>query len=275
MDVWNSGKNRWRYKEGSDEKIIEIELNHGKVAQIDADKLNEVGRYKWRAEKATNSDRLYYARTDIPKVERTKNKTMRMHVFLFPNILPPRDHIDHDSLNNTKTNIRCGLNGVNARNVIMKKKKDIGVVNIPQRKQTVASWIEANNKPISKIFYWSDYKTKDDAYSAALLCRQENSDRVITELEKINESNPKNVPEKYISKPRSTNSGLQHITIDGKDGCPKSVRVRYCVNKKRVSKSFLILTYDNNIDKTVEVAKKWLDESKTALLKRRKVDIDE
>lgn len=181
MDVWNPGKNRWRYKEGSDEKIIEIELTQGKVAQIDAHRLEEVQKYRWVAKK---DGRTYYAITRI-KIANNKLQIIAMHIMLFFDIIPPRDHIDRNGLNNTYVNVRSGANGINRRNS-QGKRQNPGVLDQPNFNRYRVVWKEADGKTKEKYFSWSKYPTKETAYESAVLCRKTNAERVIDELEKIN-----------------------------------------------------------------------------------------
>jgi hypothetical protein len=272
MDVWNSGKNRWRYKEGSDEKIIEIELTQGKVAQIDSERLEEIQKYKWWAYKPGGSSKTMYARTEIPVYEVVDKKILLMHVFLFPDIKPPRDHIDHDGLNNISGNIRSGIHGINQRNSITKS-KTTGINEDTLLKRYVASWTDTNGRNVRKIFSWSKYPDLESAYNAAVLYKTSNTDRVIKEIETINTNNERIMPEKYVKKPKKrSNSGIEHITILNKDTTHPIVKVNYTANRKSVYKTFPIFKYNFDIDLAIEAAKEWLEEAKKQNPKKRKID---
>jgi len=271
MDVWNEGgKNRWRYHEGSDQNVIEIELTQGKVALIDAERLGEVQQYSWHLLKASSSKHIMYAVTEIPKKLRIKTKTVLMHVLLYPDIKAPRDHIDHNGLNNVSANIRSGANGINERNVITKN-RTAGVKESPHLKQYAAAWTETNGQTISKLFSWSKYPSKEAAYEAAVLCRKTNTERVIKEIEAINASDSKQMPERYVKKPKVSNSGIKHIGIRNIQK-HQTVVVQYTTNKKRYHKTFPVRKYENNLNLTLQIAKEWLEKIKTDNPRKRKID---
>jgi hypothetical protein len=177
MDVWNEGRNRWRYKEGSDEKIIEIELTQGKISLIDAERLEEVQKYRWITQKSGNT---YYAITRN-KDDNNVLKITAMHIMLFSDITPPRDHIDRNGLNNTSVNLRSGANGINRRN-----SKNNGVLEQSRFKRYRVIWREKDGKTKEKYFLWSKYSSKEEAYALAVLYRKLKAESVIQELEKIN-----------------------------------------------------------------------------------------
>lgn len=271
MDAWNPGNNRWRYKNGSDEKIIEIELTQGKVAQIDAHRLEEVQKYRWWAVKTQNNTDVYYAKSEVYNPKEGEPKTPFMHVMLFPDIRPPRDHIDRDGLNNVASNIRCGLNGINSRNVGTKK-ANMGITEQSRFQRFRAIWREKDGRSVEKLFTWSKYSNKDAAYAAAVACRKENADRVVKELEELNATNPNNKPERYVKRKQAPKSGLRNILIRDEGTRSHRVEVAIEINKKRFTKSFSLNAHNDDIDDALEAAKEWLEKIKTENPKKRKID---
>lgn len=271
MDAWNEGgKNRWRYKEGSDQKVIEIELTQGKVAWIDAERLEEVQQHKWHVYTGGGYCKVFYARTEVRK-KGEKHAWLYMHVFLFPDVKAPRDHIDHDGLNNTFTNIRSGYNGINQRNT-KRESKTTGVSEDVILKRYVAHWTDIDGRNVRKIFSWSKYPTKEDAYEAAVAYRKTNSEHIIKKIESINATDEKTMPEKYVKKQKKrSNSGIEHIIIR-KNSKSSSVVVNYTANRKTSYKIFPGSEYNHNLDLAIEAAKEWLEEAKKQNPKKRKTE---
>lgn len=90
----------------------QIKLLRGQVALVDDEDFEYLSKWKWRASKGVNT--LYVISSDPPKNE----KTIRMHRIIL-GVTNPRvfiDHIDHDGLNNQKSNLRICSAGENRRN---------------------------------------------------------------------------------------------------------------------------------------------------------------
>lgn len=272
MDVWNPGKNRWRYKEGSDEKIVEIELTKGQIALIDAERLPEILQHRWHArqEQPPYQD-TYYAGTGqyMGVNAKPKIKQILMHTFLFPEIPAPRDHIDRNGLNNTKSNIRSGANGINERN-IRSGGRDIGVTFNSVRKGYKATWCEANGKKRDKDFIIDQYPSEKDAYKAAVAYREENSKRVIDEIIETQKEGRK--IKRHKPKSKESNTGHKNICMIYKDGKPCSVRASIQIENKNNAKKFSASRYEGDINKAIDAAKEWLEKVKAENPKKRKID---
>lgn len=261
MDVWNEGKNRWRYKEGSDEKIIEIELTQGKIALIDAERLEEVGKHRWSAKKNHN---MYYAKSFLKKQE-GGYKHIDMHVFLFPDIIAPRDHIDRNGLNNTASNLRSGANGINMRNRHTKK-KDIGICK--EEKSYVAVWKDSLGKYCSRSFLITNYLSEEDAYNAAVACRIENNNRAISEITLAQQQ--KRPIESTALSPVVSNTGKKNICILYRGGKWNRVKAYIKFNGQERVNYFSSYRFENDLEKAMTAAEEWLKEIK--LEKKRKTE---
>lgn len=85
-------------------------IHVGKVAYVDADQYEMVGRHTWHVVKSAD-DRTYYARTNVG------GKPVSLHTIL---LKPPKgllvDHKDGDGLNNRSNNIRIASYQQNGAN---------------------------------------------------------------------------------------------------------------------------------------------------------------
>lgn len=268
MDGWNPGRNRWRYKAGSDEKIIEIELTQGKVAHIDADRLEEVQQYKWSTRHSYKD--VYYAKTTAKKGE--KYVSFDMHPYLFPNIVAPRDHIDHNGLNNTHANLRSGADGINRRNSSFKR-ENRGIKT--EEKSYRALWTDSLGKKCSKTFTWSKYASRDEAYKAAVSFRDESERLAVEEITKAHEE--KRQIESTAPPPRPLKEGPHHrnICILYEKGKFYRVKASIRVNGKRISKMFSAYQFKDNMEDAINAANDWLALMQEERNKKRKIDVEQ
>lgn len=87
----------------------EIQLTKGKVAQVDPVDFERVNAFKWCASLESRGTKYYAIRWEPS--ESGKRRKIRMHRFIMD--LPPGsldcdlvvDHLDHDSLNNSRSNL--------------------------------------------------------------------------------------------------------------------------------------------------------------------------
>ena len=96
--------------------MIEIKLTQNKVTIIDDDDLSIVSCYKWCLESRGKHLKFWYARANF-RLPDGRNTSIYMHRLL----MNPRpglvvDHIDGDSLNNTRANLRVCTRSENAKN---------------------------------------------------------------------------------------------------------------------------------------------------------------
>ena len=174
---------------------------------------------------------------------------------LFPDIKPPRDHIDGNGLNNTKSNVRCGSFGINNRNQVHARNKGIsGVTVLEHRKRTKAVWQEADGRVVEKIFTWSKFESKEAAYREAVKCRTENNQRVIKEL-LDNPPTCKN-SRKTNGTPVS-NTGIKNVMYN-----PSASRIQaeVVIDKKRFYKNFKLVDYAGSKDAATEAGRAWVEQ---------------
>lgn len=270
--IKDGGRNRWRYKAGTDDLIIEIELTQNKVAEIDASRLAEVQTRKWNASKNKKGKYLWYAKTTIG------NQSPSMHKILFPSIPALIDHIDGNGLNNTLINVRNGRNGVNERNRV--HITDAGVFNDVHRKLYRATWYEFNGKREQQRFKWADYGGIEGAYIAAKACRMENANRAFSEIIAIQAEAPGGIVDIDRKTPptaQSPKSGVKNLCYDRRPGMSERLRAEITINHIKYEKSWTVASFPTRED-ALSVGAAWIADLKAkhpkAPYKKRKVNVE-
>ena len=136
----------------------EIKLTQGKVTQVDDDVFDYLNQFNWYAEKGYNT---YYAARKIT-INGLKTST-RMHtVILKIDKGSICDHIDHDGLNNQKSNLRICSHFQNMRNRKSNhnaKSRYLGVSPSGRNNLPWRTFIEINRKSTSLGYF----KTEEEA----------------------------------------------------------------------------------------------------------------
>jgi hypothetical protein len=116
----------------------EIKLTQGKVALVDDEDFNYLNQFKWQVIKPRY---IYYVVKSGKRIN-GKNKKEYMHRIIMntPSHLQV-DHIDHNGLNNQKSNLRnCNNSQNNANKILMNEEKYRGIC-----------WDKSRNKWMSSI----------------------------------------------------------------------------------------------------------------------------
>lgn len=120
-----------------------IELTRGMVALVDDEDYEELSRYKWRAVKKP-SNNSWYALRDVKRNGKWTTEEMQRTI-MKPGKHQQVDHIDHDGLNNQKSNLRVCTNADNSRNRLKGKNKSFHScfkgAYIPNRLKRKPTWI--------------------------------------------------------------------------------------------------------------------------------------
>lgn len=96
--------------------VVEVPLSQGQVALIDAEDAERVLRYKWSLHKTKKNKRHgFYARRNSYESERTTTIYLHRFITKAPQNLQV-DHINHDTLDNRKSNLRFANNQQNQCN---------------------------------------------------------------------------------------------------------------------------------------------------------------
>ena len=146
----------------------EIELTQGQVALVDDDMYHELIKWKWYAIWNKNTDSFYVARK-IPKIGIYPRKILRMHRFIMdaPDGMVV-DHINHDTLDNRRENLRVCTNSqnmMNSRKYISNTSGYKGVCWVKKSGKWVAR-ISINKKQ-TVLGYFTCPKEASKAYCAA------------------------------------------------------------------------------------------------------------
>lgn len=144
----------------------EIILTQGKVAIVDDEDYDYLNQFKWHASKLSGK---FYARRYI-KLSKPSIKILMHRDIMKPEKVYVIDHIDGNTLNNQKNNLRICTHAQNMRNSKININNTSGFKGVYWNKQN-AKWtalIRLNNKKIH-IGYYIDIKDAAKAYNAAAL----------------------------------------------------------------------------------------------------------
>jgi hypothetical protein len=136
-----------------------INLSQGLVALVDDEDYDFLMQWKWTASYASG---IFYALRNTPRPNR---KTLMMHRIIMN---PPRnkqiDHIDHNGLNNQRSNLRECNPSQNAGNRSKYGKNKYHGVRLDYR--TYGVYIKANIKINGKLVHLGNFKTEEVAAKA-------------------------------------------------------------------------------------------------------------
>ena len=144
----------------------EIKLTQGKVALVDDVDYDVLNQFKWFAHKG-GDDNTYYAGRSIKINGNYKQIWMHRIIMETPNNLQV-DHIDHNGLNNQRSNLRNCTHHQNHMNLInygISKYRGVSYFADPighKRIKKIRATITLNNK----IIYIGLFKTEEEAARA-------------------------------------------------------------------------------------------------------------
>ncbi len=133
-----------------------IPLKHGKFAMVDDENFDELNKYKWYCSKRTKRANTEYAVRGVwlGKDKSMGKELMHRKILSITDRKIHADHIDHNGLNNQKSNLRTCTATENLRNKLSVKNgssKYKGVYHHKKRNYWVSA-IVVNKKSIQKIF---------------------------------------------------------------------------------------------------------------------------
>lgn len=122
-----------------------IKLTQGQVALVDDEDFNMLNKYKWGA---TYMHTSWYVRRTYRAGEKELMQLIHRVIMNAPKGMMV-DHIDHNGLNNQKSNLRLCTNAENARNRVVMKGGSSKYKGVSYVKKNVRRWkarIQANCK---------------------------------------------------------------------------------------------------------------------------------
>ena len=144
-----------------------IKLTQGQVALVDDEDYIDVARYKWYSAFNRTSMSYYAQRTVLVRgrkhPEERKNTTRGMHKDIMnSNKGMDIDHINHDTLDNRRCNLRIASRSQNKQNERIRKDNKTGHKGVCKRKDKFIAQIQFNKKKI----YLGLFDNLDDAAEA-------------------------------------------------------------------------------------------------------------
>lgn len=141
-----------------------IQLTRGKVAIIDSDDLERVSLHKWHTHRGTAG--YFYACTFTATTNGTRQRIL-LHRYI--NATPDQyetDHINGDTLDNRKSNLRTATRSQNQHNSKLRKDNKSGYKGVGWHKATM-KWRVRINKDGENVFtaYFDDIKDAARAYN--------------------------------------------------------------------------------------------------------------
>ena len=149
--------------------MIEIPLTQGQVALIDDEDYDLVSQYKWCASwnKRTKS---YYAKTNIRKADGTWTMLQMHRLIMNAQKDEQVDHINHDTVDNRKSELRLCTHSQNSHNQGRNSKNTSGYKGVHwyKRDKKWQAQIKLNGKKIH-LGYFSTPEEAHAAYCKAAL----------------------------------------------------------------------------------------------------------
>ena len=150
-----------------------IKLTKGQFAKVDDEDFEFLSKHKWCADFAPRRN-IYYALTWIKRPNSIKTTTLRMHRMIMN---PPKgmvvDHINGDTLDNRKSNLRICTVQQNVFNSKIQKRNKTGMKGVRfveregRKPKYIAYITNSKRKPIQKyIGFFDTFEEAKNAYLA-------------------------------------------------------------------------------------------------------------
>lgn len=138
----------------------EIKLTQGKVAFVDDEDFDRVNQFKWYAGYSRGK---WYARRTV-NVSSTIKKAVVMHRFILglSDVSIEVDHIDHNGLNNQRSNLRKCTQAENKRNKSRAKNSSSIYLGVGYKKKRGKKWM-ANIRRNGKNWFLGYFLEEKDA----------------------------------------------------------------------------------------------------------------
>lgn len=140
-----------------------IELTKGQVTQVDDDDYEKYARYSWRASLRTGYQVTAYAASRTIRLGDGRHKSVYLHRIIMGLIHSSQqvDHINHDTLDNRKENLRVVSQSTNQRNKRPQKGGSSRFTGVVWRKEN-KKWV-AQTRHHRKTIHLGSYDTEIEA----------------------------------------------------------------------------------------------------------------
>jgi len=248
-------KNPYRLMAGEPE-VTGMLLNGQRITQIDTHRHPEIKGQRWTA--STPKAATSYVITSF--ITNGAITTCPLHVWLFPDIDPPRDHISRDKLDNRAENIRTGANGINQRN---QELWSDGVYPQEERKRFRARWVTYDGVAKYKAFRWQDYPDQETCRLAAVAFRKRMADEAVGCILALQaEAGGAVIIPKGAAAPIISNTGIKGLTfMKRKNGRKIGVAGQVRINKILYCNSWVFSHYGGE-EAAIEEGKRWLAQTR-------------
>lgn len=143
-----------------------IELTKGQVSKIDDNDFENINKYKWHAHYDPSTKSYYARRSEYGTDVIGKSRTVLMHrAIMNASKGEMVDHIDHDTLNNQRSNLRICTNSqnrANSRKSGLAKNKYKGVSLVKENVNKTNPYM-ALIKARKRVLYLGYFKTEIEA----------------------------------------------------------------------------------------------------------------
>ena len=149
----------------------EIQLTQGQIALIDDEDFDQLNRFKWCASYQPHSG-YFYAVSRLKRIKNEPRKSLRMHRIILK-VNDPKifvDHVNHNTLDNRKENLRICNNNENQFNAKMSISNTSGYkgVHWHKHRKMFITHIQYYGKLIH-LGYYDNPKEAAKAYNKAAL----------------------------------------------------------------------------------------------------------
>lgn len=141
-----------------------IPLSQGQFAKVSDKDYKKISEYKWHAS-WYKTNRCFYALTAVPYGDGSKRmRPLAMHRFIMGLGYGSKgvvDHRNHDTLDNTRRNLRVSTHVQNCQNRVLNKNNKSGLRGVSVHKQS-GKW-QATIGAYGKFTYLGLFDTKEEA----------------------------------------------------------------------------------------------------------------
>lgn len=151
-------------KENYAEIIVNSPKYGEKIILIDIEDIDKINKFKW-AIKCNKNDNYFYAQSQQRGIDRKTRKSIKLHRYIMncPDDMVV-DHINHNTLDNRKSNLRIVSKCINSQNQLLSKANKTGYKYICFHKRSQKYRVSINR--FRKYIQIGSFKTLEEAVRA-------------------------------------------------------------------------------------------------------------